>query len=119
MDELLEELSNNDAATTTYRVILDNYRIHRRCDEWLKTHPNVKFHYTPTSASWLNMVEIWFSILSRKVLKDASFDSVGELKSAIVAYMKAYNEHGAYPFQWRKREVKGSQICNTLTNLCN
>ena len=65
------------------------------------------------------MVEIWFGILSRKVLKDASFDSVEELKSAINAYMRAYNEHGAHPFQWRKREVKGSQIRNTITNLCN
>ena len=119
MDELLEELPNNDEGSTTYHVILDNYCIHKRCEEWLTTHPNVKFHYTPTSASWLNMVEIWFGILSRKVLKDASFDSVEELKSAINAYMKAYNEHGAHPFQWRKREVKGSQIRNTITNLCN
>lgn len=85
----------------------------------LKTHPNVKFHYKPTSASWLNMVEIWFGILSRKVLKDASFDSDEELKSAIVFYMKACNEHSTHPFQWRKRGVKSSQIRNTLTNLCN
>lgn len=84
MDELLEELSNNDVATTTYHVVLDNYYIHKQCNEWLKTHPNVKFHYTSTSESRLNMIEIWFGILSRKMLKDASFDSVEELKSAIV-----------------------------------
>lgn len=84
MDELLEELANNDVATTSYHVVLDNYYIHKQCNEWLKTHPNVKFHYTSTSESRLNMIEIWFGILSRKMLKDASFDSVEELKSAIV-----------------------------------
>ena len=110
MDELLEDLPNNGEASTTYHVILDNYCIQKRCEKWLEAHPNVKFHYTPTSASWLNMVEIWFGILSRKVLKDASFDSVEELKGAIVAYMKAYNEHRAHPFQWRKREVKEARF---------
>ena len=46
-------------------VILDNYCTHKKCDEWLARHPNVHFHFTPTSASWLNQVEIWFGIMSR------------------------------------------------------
>lgn len=117
MDELLDELPSTESVT--YHVILDNYCIHKRCDEWLEKHPNVVFHYTPTSASWLNMVEIWFGIMGRKVLKDASFNNVGELREAIEKFMRAYNENDAHPFQWRKREVKGSQIRNTLMNLCN
>jgi hypothetical protein len=51
---------------------MDNHCIHKKLDNWLKLHPNVFFHYTPTSASWLNMVEIWFGIFTRKVLKDES-----------------------------------------------
>lgn len=55
MDAVLSELHGSE--TTEYHVILDNYCIHKRCDEWLSKHPNVFFHYTPTSASWLNQNE--------------------------------------------------------------
>ncbi len=55
-------------------VVLDNLNTHKpKRDRWLKRHPNVHFHYTPTRASWLNQVEIWFSILSRRALRGASF----------------------------------------------
>ncbi|OWP56967.1 MAG: hypothetical protein B2I17_03245 [Thermoplasmatales archaeon B_DKE] len=54
-------------------VVLDNYCTHKRRDEWLSAHPNVKFHYTPTSANWLSMVEIFFSIRSREALNGSSF----------------------------------------------
>lgn len=117
MDELPAELPSGE--NLTYHVIMDNYCIHKRCDDWLAKHPNVAFHYTPTSASWLNMVEIWFGIMGRKVLKDQSFNCVEQLKEAIEKYIEAYNKYDAHPFQWRKREVRGSQISNTLTNLCN
>ena len=99
-------------------VILDNYCIHKKNEEWLSAHPNVHFHFTPTSASWLNMVEIWFGILSRKALKGASFTHCDELATAIQDFIEVYNE-SAEPFVWRKREVKGSQLKNTITNLCN
>lgn len=99
-------------------VILDNYCTHKKCDAWLERHPQVHFHYTPTSASWLNQVEIWFGIFSRKALRGASFKNVEELRAAIEAYVAAYKS-GARPFRWRKREVKGSQLRNTIVNLCN
>jgi transposase len=114
MDDLLKELPQGD--NIRYHAILDNYCIHKRCDEWLAAHPNVTFHFTPTSASWLNQIEIWFNIMSRKVLKGASFDSTGDLAQAISSYIQAYNET-AEPFRWKKREVRGSQIRNTLSNL--
>ena len=114
MDDLLKELSSGE--DTQYHVILDNYCIHKRCDEWLATNPNVTFHFTPTSASWLNMVEIWFNILTRKVLRGASFDTTSALSDAILGYIQAYNET-AEPFVWRKREVSGSQIRDNLSNL--
>ena len=99
-------------------VILDNYCIHKRCDAWLEAHPNVFFHFTPTSASWLNQVEIWFGIFSRKALRGASFKNITELREAIEAYIAAYGPK-AKPFVWRKREVKGSQLRNTIVGLRN
>lgn len=99
-------------------IILDNYGTHKKNDAWLEAHPNVFFHYTPTSASWLNQVEIWFGILGRKALKNASFNSVDALKSAIQDFIDVYHEN-AKPFVWRKREVSGSQLKNTIMNLRN
>jgi transposase len=98
-------------------VILDNYCTHKKCDAWLAKHPNVHFHFTPTSASWLNQVEIWFGILSRKALRGLSSTSTAELRQAIEAFIAAYAQR-AKPFKWRKREVKGSQLRNTVVNLC-
>jgi transposase len=114
MDDLLKELPSSDEAE--YHVVLDNYCIHKRCNEWLSAHPNVFFHYTPTSASWLNQVEIWFNIMTRKVLRGASFDNVKALSEAILGYINGYNE-SATPFIWKKREVRGSQIRDNLSNL--
>ena len=55
-------------------VILDNLNTHKpKRDRWLKLHPQVRMHYTPTYSSWLNQVECWFSIMSRAALKGASF----------------------------------------------
>jgi len=116
MDQVLTELPGSDQKEI--HVVLDNYCIHKKNNDWLAIHPNVTFHYTPTSASWLNQVEIWFGILSRKALKNASFKSLGELRTAIELFIEAYRQN-AKPFVWRKREVKGSQLRNTITNLCN
>ena len=99
-------------------VILDNYCTHKKNDDWLASHPNVHFHFTPTSASWLNQVEIWFGILGRKTLSGGSFSSTEQLVQAVEAFVASYNE-SATPFVWRKREVKGAQLRNTISNLCN
>jgi transposase len=114
MDQIVSETSSEQEL----HVILDNYCTHKKCDAWLAAHPNVHFHFTPTSASWLNQVEIWFGILSRKALRGLSAKSTTELRQAIEAFIKAYAQH-AKPFKWRKREVKGSQLRNTIVNLCN
>jgi transposase len=100
-------------------VILDNYSTHKKNDDWLaKFEGRVQFHFTPTSASWLNQIEIVFSLLQRKALSGASFKNKDQLRDAIEAFIKKHNEH-AKPFRWRKREVKGSQLRNTIINLCN
>ncbi len=91
-------------------VILDNLNTHKpKNGRWLKRHPNVHFHFTPTKASWLNQVEIWFSILAGKALSGASFGSVAELKVHIEAFIDSYNET-AKPFVWQKSEVHQKRL---------
>ena len=100
-------------------VILDNYCTHKRNDDWLARYAGrVQFHFTPTSASWLNQIEIWFGILTRKTLRGGSFNAKQQLREAIEAFAQKTNENPK-PFRWRKREVKGSQLRNTIVNLCN
>jgi transposase len=100
-------------------VILDNYSTHKKNDAWLaKFEGRVRFHFTPTSASWLNQIEIVFSLLQRKALNGASFKSKNQLRDAIEAFIRRHNER-AKPFRWRKRDVRGSQLRNTIVNLCN
>jgi transposase len=99
-------------------VILDNYSTHKKNDDWLaKFEGRVQFHFTPTSASWLNQIEIVFSLLQRKALNGASFKNKDQLRDAIEAFIRRHNER-AKPFRWRKRDVKGSQLRNTVVNLC-
>ena len=91
-------------------VILDNLNTHKpRNDRWLKRHPNVHFHFTPTKASWLNQVEIWFSILSAKALSGMSFNCREELIAHIDAFIAAYNVE-AKPFVWTKSEVHQKRL---------
>ena len=81
--------------------ILDNLNTHKpQNDRWLKRHPNVRFHFTPTRASWLNQVEIWFGVLSRRLLRRGEFRSVQELAERILAFIAHYDRHHAHPYEW-------------------
>jgi transposase len=92
---------------TEIHAIMDNYAPHKKNEEWLKENfPNVTFHFTPTSASWLNQIEVWFSIFSRHTLKGASFSNTEELANKIHEYVEHYNAYLAKPFKWTKRAVK-------------
>jgi DDE superfamily endonuclease len=71
--------------------------------------PFVHFHFTPTRASWLNQIEIWFSILADQSLAGVSFNSVVQLRSHIDAFIEDYNEH-AKPFAWTKSEVHQKRL---------
>ena len=88
-------------------VILDNLNTH--CDtnqgaymsEWNERHGNrFVFHYTPTHGSWLNQVELWFCILSRRILRYGNFHSPDELTAAVMAFIAAWNATEAHPFRW-------------------
>jgi transposase len=68
--EFMEQVLQETPPGKEIHVILDNYCIHKKNEAWLAAHANVFFHFTPTSASWLNQVEIWFGILSRKAIPE-------------------------------------------------
>ena len=98
-------------------VVLDNLNTHKpKRDRWLKRHPNVHFHYTPTRASWLNQVEIWFSILSRRALRGASFTNPWEVREAIDRFIEAHNQN-AHPFEWTKSDVRPKGLTNIYSDL--
>lgn len=104
---------------TEIHVIVDNLNIHKpKTDRWLSRHKNVHLHYTPTYASWMNQIEIWFSILSRRALKGASFTSPRQLRQAIDRFVEAHNKT-ASPFEWKKKKVYPKTLKNTYANLCN
>jgi transposase len=84
-------------------VILDNYGTHKTqlIKRWLLKRPRFHFHFTPTSASWLNLVERWFAHLTDKRIRRGTFSSTAQLESAIRAYVEANNEEPR-PFVWSK-----------------
>jgi hypothetical protein len=81
-------------------------------------HKNVHLHFTPTHASWLNQIECWFSILSRRALRGASFTSPQQVREAIDRFIAAYNEN-ATPFEWRKKDVRNVHPRPSYANLRN
>lgn len=85
-------------------VVLDNSSTHKTqaVRDWLAKHPNIQFHFTPTGASWLNMVEAWFGILTRKSVRRGSFPSVKKLVAHIKAYIERWNDDPR-PFVWTKK----------------
>jgi len=85
-------------------MIIDNSSTHKtkEVNDWLANHPRVRFHFTPTSASWLNAVEQWFAQLEKRSLRRNGFHSVQELKKEITRHIKAHNKYSAKPFIWKK-----------------
>jgi len=83
-------------------IITDNIstRTGEEAAAWLRSHPRVRFVFTPKHGSWLNQVEIWFGILTRSTLRYASFDGVKALERAILAFAKYWNDVIGHPFQW-------------------
>ena len=84
-------------------LVVDNYGTHKqeKVRKWLGRHKRFHLHFTPTSASWMNMVEIWFGILTNQAIRRGSFNSVAALVGAIKAFLSRWNE-GARPFIWTK-----------------
>ena len=108
-----------DHPSREIHVILDNLNTHKpKRDRWLKQHPNVHFHLIPTYSSWLNQVEVWFSILSLQALRGLSLTAARQLRDAIDRFVKAYNPK-ARPFEWTKAVVHATQPRIHYSELCN
>jgi hypothetical protein len=82
---------------------MDNYAAHKRVEirDWLATNPRVHAHFTPTSASWPNLVEVWFGIIEGQALRRGVSRSVRELNAKIRAFINGWNDR-CHPFVWTK-----------------
>jgi transposase len=84
-------------------LVMDNYAAHKRIEvrRWLQANPRVHVHYTPTSASWMNLVEVWFGIIERQAIHRGTFGSVKDLNAKIRAFIDGWNNR-CHPFAWTK-----------------
>jgi transposase len=102
--KFLRLIDRKTAKQLTLHLIVDNYATHKHPDvqAWLAKHPRFVMHFTPTSASWLNMVERFFRDISENRIRRDSFTSVSELEQAIAQYIEHHN-HNPKPFIWTAR----------------
>jgi transposase len=103
--ELLEEIDRRTPdSVTAIHLVCDNVITHRGklVRAWLAAHPRFHMHHTPVHCSWMNQVEQWFSILQRKRVGVAAFESLADLESKIAAFITEWNEV-AHPFDWTPR----------------
>ncbi|WP_028709159.1 IS630 family transposase [Propionicicella superfundia] len=84
-------------------VVVDNYHTHKHPEiqAWLAKNPRITLHFTPTSGSWLNLVEVFFGIITRQAIRRGSFDSVPQLVTAIRKFIAGWNDR-CHPFTWTK-----------------
>ncbi len=104
--EFLKFLKKIDAevpAGLGVHLICDNYGTHKTPEikKWLLRHPRFELHFTPTSSSWLNVVERWFAELTNRKLRRSAHNSVNELEADIQAWIEAWNDDPK-PFVWTK-----------------
>jgi transposase len=102
--DFLKQIDRGIDPGLAIHVILDNSSTHKTeaIQSWLSSHSRFIFHFTPTSASWLNAVESWFSQLERRSLYRGVFTSVKNLRDEIKRYIEAHNDTSAKPFKWTK-----------------
>ncbi|MBK7622398.1 MAG: IS630 family transposase [Kineosporiaceae bacterium] len=84
-------------------LVMDNYAAHKHAAvrDWLAANPRVIVHFTPTHASWMNLVEVWFSIIERQAIHRGTYRSVKDLNAKIRAFIDGWNDR-SHPFTWTK-----------------
>ncbi len=99
--DFLTDIDRNVAPSLDIHLVMDNGASHtsKQTAAWLADHPRFVVRYAPKHASWVNMVELFFSIINRKVLKRGNFSSRGDLVSKLMRYIVSYDET-AKPFAW-------------------
>jgi transposase len=114
--KFLEAIDTNVPSTLQVHLILDNYGTHKTplIHRWLAKRPRFHLHFTPTSASWLNLVERWFGLLTERQIKRAAHRSTLELEKAIKQYVEFTNDNPK-PFIWTKT---ADQILASVARFC-
>jgi len=112
----LQHLDRNVPSDLDLHLIVDNYSTHKhaKVKRWLALHPRYHVHYTPTYASWLNQVEIWFNLITQRAIRRGTFRSVKELVNKIDLFVQTYNVQ-AQPFVWT---ATADSILGKINRLC-
>jgi transposase len=112
----LDTIEENVPRELDVHLILDNYGTHKTqlIRDWLIKRPRFHLHFTPTSASWLNLVERWFALLTEKQLRRGVHRSTKELETAIRVYIQLHNKDPK-PFVWHKT---ADQILDSVARFC-
>jgi putative transposase len=113
----LKQIDANVPAKFDVHLVVDNYATHKHpsVKRWLAMHPRYQVHYTPTYASWLNQVEIWFNVITQQAIRRGTFRSVKELVAMIDRFVQQYNKH-PHPFIWT---ATADSILAKIERLCN
>ena len=112
----LKEVNESVPRKLDIHLVVDNYATHKhpRVQRWLAAHPRYHVHYTPTYASWLNQVEIWFNLITQRAIRRGTFRSVKDLIAKIDNYVQQYNPK-ATPFVWT---ATADSILKKIERLC-
>ena len=114
--QFLKHIDQNVPEDLDIHLVVDNYATHKhdKVKRWLAAHPRYQVHYTPTYASWLNQVEIWFNIITQKAIRRGTFRSVKDLVSKIDQFVNHYNKE-TQPFVWT---ATADSILEKIKRLC-
>ncbi len=114
--QFLRHIEASVPAQLEVHLVVDNYCTHKhaKVKRWLAARPRFHVHYTPTYASWLNQVEIWFNIITQRAIRRGTFKSVRDLIAKIEAYVKHYNRN-CHPFSWT---ATADSILEKINRLC-
>lgn len=115
--QFLKQIDENVPAEFDIHLVVDNYATHKheKVRRWLAARPRYQVHYTPTYASWLNQVEIWFNIITQKAIRRGTFRNVKDLVSKIEQFVKHYNKE-TQPFTWT---ATADSILEKIKRLCH
>ncbi len=103
IERAYRNVTDDEGVPIELHLVMDNYAAHKHSNvkTWLAQNPRFKVHFTPTHASWMNLVEVFFSIVERQAIRRGVFKSVKDLNTKIRAFLDGWNDH-CHPFVWTK-----------------
>ena len=103
IERTYRDVADADGVPVELHLVMDNYAAHKHANvkAWLAKHPRFVVHFTPTHASWMNLVEVWFGIVERQAIRRGVFKSVSDLNAKIRTFIDGWNDR-SHPFVWTK-----------------